>query len=331
MLNSRVTKRRDSPFKRSTRKTSPHHLKFALFSFAAPWERLMTEEEEEREETWMVMREQERETLPNVANIDQQPEVGWELRPLLLDFLVQVHSHLGLLSETLHLAVNLMNRYMSRVIVTRKHYQLVGVTCLWLATKYEESARVPRKRRLRVLCDNAYEERAFDRMEAHILATIGWRVGAPTPEAFLRLIVEREGGMESREVLGVARFLMEVSLFHRGFVGVGACRVARACLAFARYILENERVDDSLTGLVQLLDHCLCQVSRVVHDKYASPAYECASVRVMRWADEGNRFVPIVVHGMPTPPMDRVWEHGRIWEKDGEEADENMDPRQRLW
>jgi cyclin-A len=41
-------------------------------------------------------------------------------------------------SDTLFLAVSYLDRYLSLIPVTRNLLQLVGVTCLLLAAKYEE-------------------------------------------------------------------------------------------------------------------------------------------------------------------------------------------------
>lgn len=42
------------------------------------------------------------------------------------------------MSDTLFLAVSYLDRYLSLIPVTRTRLQLVGVTCLLLAAKYEE-------------------------------------------------------------------------------------------------------------------------------------------------------------------------------------------------
>mgnify|MGYP001811161153 CR=1 FL=1 len=40
--------------------------------------------------------------------------------------------------ETLYLTVNLIDRFLEQKQVTRKHLQLVGVTAMLIASKYEE-------------------------------------------------------------------------------------------------------------------------------------------------------------------------------------------------
>ena len=60
------------------------------------------------------------------------------MRQILIDWLVDVHESFGLKEETLHLAIIYLDEYQKRQMICRDDYQLVGVTCLWIASKYEE-------------------------------------------------------------------------------------------------------------------------------------------------------------------------------------------------
>lgn len=60
------------------------------------------------------------------------------MRGLLLAWLVEVHLKFKLLPETLFITVNLIDRFTERVNVKRNEYQLVGVTAMLIASKYEE-------------------------------------------------------------------------------------------------------------------------------------------------------------------------------------------------
>ena len=59
------------------------------------------------------------------------------MRRTLIVWLVEVHREYHLRQETLHLTVNILDRYCSIKTCNREHYQLLGMTCLWLAAKYE--------------------------------------------------------------------------------------------------------------------------------------------------------------------------------------------------
>ena len=67
-----------------------------------------------------------------------QKDVNEKMRAILIDWLVDVHSKFKLVNETMFLTVNLIDRYLGEVQVTRQKLQLVGVTAMFIATKYEE-------------------------------------------------------------------------------------------------------------------------------------------------------------------------------------------------
>lgn len=61
---------------------------------------------------------------------------------ILIDWLIEVHYKLELMDETLFPTVNLIDRFLERHTVTRKKLQLVGVTAMLLACKYEVSVSI---------------------------------------------------------------------------------------------------------------------------------------------------------------------------------------------
>ena len=67
----------------------------------------------------------------------------------------QVHHKFELMEETLFLTVNLIDRFLERQIVIRKKLQLVGVTAMLLACKYEEVS-VPVVEDFVLITDKAY-------------------------------------------------------------------------------------------------------------------------------------------------------------------------------
>lgn len=53
-------------------------------------------------------------------------------------FVLQVHFKFDLMHETLYLTINLLDRYLSEVPIQRNEMQLIGLTALLLASKYED-------------------------------------------------------------------------------------------------------------------------------------------------------------------------------------------------
>lgn len=162
------------------------------------------------------------------------------MRPFLLDFLIEVHAQFRLRPETLYLALNLVDRYVSKRVVYKKHYQLVGCAALWTAAKFEDQKdRVPLVKELSEMCCKAYDESAFIQMEGHVLGTVNWNLGAPSAEAWLRLFNKEAN--EDRRTQDIARFVMEMTLYYRDFVGMPAYDIATAAMILARFIDGKHR------------------------------------------------------------------------------------------
>lgn len=197
------------------------------------------------------------------------------MRPYLLDFLIEAHSAFGLLPETLFLSINLLDRYCSKRIVYKKHYQLVGCAALLIASKYgDRKERVPMIRELKNMCGSQYDEDMFTQMEWHVLQTLGWVIGHPTIDSFLQIALD--GANYDSEVEHMACYISEIALFHREFVAKRPSDMARASLTLARCILNRRQPDRSewaakcdpqtLISLSQQLHRPTAVVSR----KYAS-------------------------------------------------------------
>jgi hypothetical protein len=240
--------------------------------------------------------------------MDMQPELQWFMRPYLIDFLIEVHQQFRLRPEVLYLAMNIVDRYVSKRVVYKKHYQLVGCAALWIAAKFEDGKdKVPLVKELAEMCCKAYDESAFIQMEGHVLSTIGWVIGHPTAEAWLRVycntsIMEREDA----KIQHMSRFLMEITLFHREFVGIQASLIAQGALMLARFICGRPRkpmgrYENVAVRVAQAIDkhfgEKLDAVSEIVIRKYAPTYYARSSTTVREWYLSGRRFVY-----QPEPP-----------------------------
>ncbi|KAI8456699.1 hypothetical protein BY996DRAFT_4579277 [Phakopsora pachyrhizi] len=271
---------------------------------------LLLFELEYQEEALQYMLEMDTQTRPSVETIDVQPELQWFMRPYLIDFLIEIHQQYRLRPETLYLAVNIIDRYVSKRIVFKKHYQLVGCSALWIAAKYEDSKdRVPTVAELSKMCCGAYEESSFTQMEGHVLSTIDWKLGHPTCEAWLRAPEETETSpskvmspmpppvLEPSITGHVSRFIMEISLFHRSYVNLRSSHIAAGALILSRYILgQPRRIEEEkkeTLAVVKLLDTHLgdhfSTISAVVMRKYSYAHYSRASAVVKEWYARGNR------------------------------------------
>ena len=217
--------------------------------------------------------------MASAEMMDLQPELEWYMLPFLVDFMIEVHSQFRMSPYTLHLAVNLINRYVSKRVVFKKHYQLVGCAAIWIAAKFEDAKdKVPTVRELRNMCVNAYEEDMFVQMEGHVLATLGWELGGvQTCEAFMEHQIVRlrgQHGHVDRRLIHLARFFLDLSLFGRDFLSFKPSEVASASVALARHILGSQqfiqqRYTEREVDCVELLLMKMPSASTILRRKYA--------------------------------------------------------------
>lgn len=234
------------------------------------------------------------------------------MRPYLLDFLVEAHSAFQLLPSTLFLTVNLLDRYCSKRVVYKRHYQLVGCAALLIAAKYgDKKDRVPTIKELKSMCCSLYDEDMFVQMEWHVLQTLSWSVGHPTVDSFLQIAVVDLPYDPELEHLTL--YILEIALFYRDFVSKLSSDLARAALALSRCILSRpqpRQTDcaahyDPLTLVT--LSQSLRQPSQVLSRKYSSSHYS----RVSKVLEQFLVQQPVIDEPFnpPTPPADHMTDH----------------------
>ncbi len=59
------------------------------------------------------------------------------MRPILVDWLVEVQENFELFHETLYLAIRILDLYLQKKECKRENLQLVGATAMFIASKIE--------------------------------------------------------------------------------------------------------------------------------------------------------------------------------------------------
>lgn len=95
------------------------------------------------------------------------------MRGILIDWLIDVHKKFRLRDHTLFIAVNLIDRSLEKFYVKKSNFQLLGITCLFIASKYEE-IYPPAMSEYTYVCADAYKDRDLLDMEAQILNALNF-------------------------------------------------------------------------------------------------------------------------------------------------------------
>ncbi|XP_027900774.1 cyclin-P isoform X2 [Xiphophorus couchianus] len=107
-------------------------------------------------------------------------------RAILIEWIIQVHELLQFQEETLYLAIHLLNHSLRQLKVSVANLQLLGMVCLFLAAKKEESL-LPEVSALCSLMDHTYTKHQLLRMERKVLCALKFDLSFSPPLHFLLL------------------------------------------------------------------------------------------------------------------------------------------------
>ncbi|XP_074296210.1 putative cyclin-B3-1 isoform X2 [Silene latifolia] len=170
----------------------------------------------------------------SLENYMIQADITPQMRSILINWLVEVHYKFDLMAETLYLAVALLDRYLSVVSITKRELQLVGLTSLLLASKYEDFWH-PGVKDLISISAESYTRKQFLEMEKDILKKLKFRMNLPTPYVFMLRFLKASQSEKKLEHL--AFYLIELCLidyevlkFRPSLLCASAVYVARCTL-----------------------------------------------------------------------------------------------------
>ena len=124
--------------------------------------------------------------LPIPNYMDSQNDINEKMRGILNDWLIEVHLKYKLVPDTMYLTINLIDRYLSKKKVLRTKLQLVGVTAMFIASKYEEIFP-PEAKDFVYITDNACNKKELLDMEIDMLTTLNFDITFPSQYRFLEL------------------------------------------------------------------------------------------------------------------------------------------------
>ncbi|XP_063060522.1 cyclin N-terminal domain-containing protein 2 isoform X2 [Engraulis encrasicolus] len=155
---------------------------------------------------------------------------------ILIDWLIQVHAVLDFAEETLHLTVFLLNRAVRLLKVPVCSLQLLGVVCLFLASKKEECL-IPEVSELCHLMENAYTKGQLLKMERKVLCILKFELSYTSPHHFLLLLTTI--ARCSVKMVWMARYLLELTLIEGECVVYQPVHLAGAAIQLARCVLQE--------------------------------------------------------------------------------------------
>lgn len=179
----------------------------------------------------------------NYDSMKSQTDINDKMRAILIDWLIDVHLKFKLLPESLFLTINMIDRYISRKQVLRSKLQLLGVSALLIACKYEEIYS-PELRDFVYITDKAFSKSEIIQMEQDILLTLNFDVTVPSILRFLELFALQYKFKEKDFAL--AKYLVEIFLIDFRVNKYSSSLIA----ATATYIVLKLNRDDKVSQIL---------------------------------------------------------------------------------
>ena len=248
--------------------------------------------------------------------VKMQKDVDRHMRGIVVDWLVEVADEFKLSPQTLYLSINYIDRYLSSVPVGREKLQLIAVSSMLIASKYEEISAPPVEDFVRIT-DFTYstEEVMLPstleffqcfaaeidssllqvlRMEAEILRTLSFKLTAVTPFVFLQKI--RSLLKMDEDLSQLSLYLAEITIQDLSFTAYPPSHIAFSAVILALQTKSKSAVSETMRSVFlewgicsDEVQACLLEMHRThsrIHErslrasyvKFSGPQYGAVSL-----------------------------------------------------
>lgn len=231
-----------------------------------------------------------------------QKDITANMRGVLVDWLVEVAEEYKLVADTLYLTISYIDRFLSLNVLNRQKLQLLGVSAMLIASKYEEIIP-PHVEDFCYITDNTYTKEEVVKMEADILKSLNFEMGNPTIKTFLRRFTR--AAQESNKTTNLqleflGYYLAELSLLDYSCIKFLPSLVAASVMFVAKFITQPKThpwcsaMEINSGYRPADLEECVL----VIHDLYLSR--RGGSLQAVREKYKQHKYK--CVASMPSPP-----------------------------
>jgi len=174
--------------------------------------------------------------VADTAYLARQPNITAKMRFLLVDWLVHACYAYKFEDETLHLTVNLIDRFLERKRVLHPQLQLVGVAALMIAAKYEEVEYEPCCSEFARLTRGEFSAKQIRVTERFMLTSLEFKLTTPSSLVFLSQFCKVAGVAPRSDAGHISGYLAELTLGEYKMLSALPSTIAAAAVCLARVL-----------------------------------------------------------------------------------------------
>ena len=220
-----------------------------------------------------------------------QQEINCRMRAIIVNWIIEVHDRFKLLPDTLFLSVIIFDRYMSIINnIDKNRLQLIGVTSLLIACKYEEIFS-PEVRDFICILDRAYEREDLMEEENNILKILKFEVTYPSALRYYEILRIQFGIEEKYYKYG--NFLLELCLLDCKFskylqavIATTVCFIVLKLfqkISFEKFMsyrikISEKEIMDCLTDICFLIEYIDGSIYPAINKKHKGVCNEIKKI-----------------------------------------------------
>ncbi|XP_074037530.1 G1/S-specific cyclin-D2 [Leptinotarsa decemlineata] len=211
------------------------------------------------------------------------------MRKVVTTWMLEVCEEQMCEDQVLPLAVNIMDRFLCVCVIKKQQLQLLGATCLLLASKMRTTNFLP----IDLLCaytDYSVSYKHILNWELLVLSKLDWNASAVTGFDYIDQVIERfPWGAENGLLRSHARTLVSICYTEPSLIQTAPSVIAASCLCSAVRGLKlpstNQAISDicgilnvnpsSIEYLVTVIDDAVAKVSTAKTGTKPAQGYEC--------------------------------------------------------
>ena len=218
----------------------------------------------------------------------KQNEINAQMRAILVDWIIEVHDIFRFKRKTLFQTIFIIDLFLSKKIIQKYRFQLLGVASLLIACK-ENEVFYPQVQEYVNITNNAYTKRELLNMEFYIIQTLNFEVFKSTAEEFYDILSKAFNFQRKQHFLG--EYFLVSSLIDYKILKYKASVVAASCayivmkyfkidgykdLYSTRIVLDDfpqKAIKDCARDLCFLVKSLSNSTFRAAINKYSSPYF----------------------------------------------------------
>ena len=227
----------------------------------------------------------------------KQNDINEKMRMILIDWLIEVHLKFKLLPETLFLTINFIDRYLQNNQTKRDKLQLIAVSSLLIACKYEE-IYPPEISSFVYITDNAYKKEDILNYEIKILEDLEYDLTYPSIHRYFELVALKLNLQSDKTFYNKMMCLSELCLSKLIFYNFTYLELVLACALFlfeknlfmTQCVIRHFGLGENYQKL-EKINNCIFEIKKLleymnenknifkgVRQKYALEKYGCISM-----------------------------------------------------